>query len=193
MKFIILVVFTLLLTQNAFSKNILDYYLSIPTEKLKWVDPEGKKFDKSRRLSVILIKDIDNGYIKIKGDDGSMETSIALFKFKSGDLIAITREGVSVQQFSIFMEKKKKWIEVTNKIFPKWDMDFLIKKFYEKKIFTKEVNEEYVRNWAGTVGIIVLPREGTDIKVISGIDTHDTYGKLLFEIKFDGTKFNIIQ
>lgn len=179
-------------------KTILDYYLDVPNEFIQWVDPsgakgsDGKMFGRSRRLKAIKLKDIKNGYMELKEDDGSMGFELALFNSPDGPLMGIVKEGISVQTVTFVKLAGQNWIDVTKDVFPEIPIEDVIKR-YEEKIGDQKITPTFLRQYAGSIYGVVLPRKGAVIKIRALVDEEGVYGKELFEMKFNGKKFENVR
>jgi hypothetical protein len=173
---------------NANAKNILDYYLEIPAEKMGWMVEADKQPSSKERIDAIDIKDIKNGYLKLKADDGSEESTLALFQSKKGPILAIAREGVSVQQFW-FLSPDSNWKDITKEIFPEFSMNVIAELYKKNDVGQPRMDQKRIEACACSRYRIVLPREGKKIKIIAGIDEKNVWGKELATLEFDGEAF----
>ncbi len=194
-KFIFLLSFILIGSVNASAQvkkaNILSIYLKLPNTLIEWVDPDGKEFNKQRRLEVIKKKDIKNGYMELNEDDGSSGFELALFNSKTGPMVAIVKEGMSVQNYKIVQEVNGNWTDITKEVFPDLSKELMIEKHLKSPAVASKVTRERLLQYAGSIHKLILPRKGTVIKVASGFDMEGVYNVPLFDIAFDGEKFLI--
>ncbi|NME71586.1 hypothetical protein [Flammeovirga aprica] len=154
-------------------KTILDYYLLMPDELF---DCEtGSQYDKNKRMELIRLKDIRNGYI-----DFNRNCTITLFKDRSAkrDYIAVSSNssgrGTTCGGYNMIIELSTatgQWF-YRNHLFPKGDD--LIKKFYGENL---EDGDMYKK----------LPRYGLIIQL-----KDEFLEGTILEMKWDGTCFKLV-
>jgi hypothetical protein len=196
MKTLILLFFFLSFI-NAFASStnsIVDIYLDLPSDYLQLThDSNGKPYTKNERLKAIKVKDIKNGYLHIKDPDSIGEYTLAVFRLKQGgSIVALVTSGESVETFKILQKDKDVWKDASATYLPTMSDTFLLSS-YEKSFPTDKrfKNLDYLKGYAQSVVRYKLPQKGTTIEAYAGIDEAGIYGKPLFFLDFDRTKFLI--
>lgn len=162
-------------------KNVLDYYLLLPTHIIN--DSEIGDIDDgiNERLEKIKIKDIKNGYL-----ESTIPHQIALFKDRTNNRdIIVTRNcgaGCQFYEFAFleFNSNTFKWTYV-NDILPSSET---YNNFYNSQL-EKYNNDLFLLH--------ILPRHGTEIKIINGNETWKDEAEQIGSLKWDGTKFLLIK
>ncbi|MBN2089221.1 hypothetical protein JW964_06395 [candidate division KSB1 bacterium] len=160
------------------TKNIVDYYLTLPGEYFV-CDAGAVQDTKDFRTKCIQYKNIKNGYLRAKVDNGMQyPLEVALYKdrINKRDIIAVSIDcgpGCMCNVFKLLtLDKKGQW-EVIENILPIQEMEKTLEKALEKS-----ENELFPA--------FVLPEFGTTIKVIDSESK-----KLLYELIWQGGKFQI--
>lgn len=159
-------------------KNILDYYLLLPEEYFT-CDAGDFNDTKDFRLKCVQYKNIKNGYLRAKVDNGMQyPLEIALYKdrINKRDIIAVSIDcgpGCMCNVFKLLvLDKKGEW-EVIENILPLQEMEKTLEKLQKKS-----ENELFPA--------FVLPEFGTSIKVMDS-ETKN----LLYELIWEGGKFQV--
>ncbi len=160
------------------TKNIVDYYLTLPGEYFV-CDAGAVQDTKDFRTKCIQYKNIKNGYLRAKVDNGlQYPLEVALYKDRSNqrDIIAVSIDcgpGCLCNVFKLLaLDKKGQW-EVIENILPIQEMEKTLEKLQKKSD-----NELFPA--------FILPEFGTTIKVIDSKTKN-----LLYELIWQAGKFQV--
>jgi hypothetical protein len=173
-------------------KNVLDWYLDVPNKYLQMNrDSNGKAVTGEARRTMIRTQDISNGYLAISDPDLVNHYAVALFRRRAAEpFLGITIDGVSVQRVLFVERTATGWREITKQVLPKVPGDFILAKynaaFAGKRSFSAEDFDRLVHTGVR----YQLPRRGTALTAVAGIDEYGIYGEKLFELTFDGERFS---
>jgi hypothetical protein len=192
-KVILLITLILVGIANIFAqqpKSVEDFYLLIPNERYS-TNFEGNKIkDKAAlikyRKSLIKIKDVQNGYLKLEGPwEGWSE--IALFKRKDGSyLIAETSVGCGPAcdgSLELSTYKNGKWTNVTAQFLPKITNQMAFAGYK-----TNGGVSEEIKSGADLPYYFLLPRVGRTLKIACN-ECSDAEDFVLLEYEWNGEKF----
>ena len=194
----IFILFAFIFTGSASAepkKSLSDYFLEIPSVYLEFVDDDtGKVIEGKDRQKLITLKDDAHGYLEAGGDKtvAIQQYSVALFsRDQRAPLIAVSNN----QGKLLFLENNgqtKTWKDVTKDVFPKITNDFIVKMYHLHVPDIKNLTNESIAHWSSPSVIYKLPRMGTTISAVVGID-HKAYGKELFKLQFKDKKKFVIE
>ncbi|MGH9819075.1 MAG: hypothetical protein ACRD43_02800 [Pyrinomonadaceae bacterium] len=175
--------------QDSKRQSVLDLYLLLP--ETYFAKPD---FDKWRNMtlgqyreSVIKIRDIQNGYLRVEEPVRDGWAEVATFKQSDGHNVVGVSEvdcGPGCDGKITFLQYVKgselSWYNMTNTVLPEISKNRIRAAYRLHRLSGESVNVVYV-----------LPRVGTTIKVQNAGDYFDIDFKpvVLFELNWDGTKF----
>jgi hypothetical protein len=163
------------------AQNIVDIYLAAPAEVFANLES-----GRDARLALIAERDLKNGYLVVGPKEDAWSYTLALFNTKQGQMLGVTCDDAGGQELH-FYRVGEKWKDVTADVFPKFSVSDVAAAFKKKGLqFTEEDVQWFREN--GGAWRAVLPRVGTSIKIVSGID-NETGGKELMTLSFDRTRF----
>ncbi len=168
-------------------RTVVDFYLLLPAERLS---PLSRV---KNRESLIEIKDIANGYLRLDGaataDYWEGWAEIALFKKTGGGyVIGLVDGSCATMCYSgiEFLEYKNgKWTEVTRQVMPEITDEMIVAQFKSKK---RAGDEDLAGNDSPFVNY-ELPRTGKTVKLNANLAGDDNL--MLFEMTWTGAKFEL--
>ena len=195
MKYILkalLPLFAFLFSPLAFSSScpdsgtIIDYFLSLPLDRLQIVDDEtGLIKDVQALEKALATVDLKNGYLELQNKTILSKVTAALFKNKNGSkTVAVVFDGVSVQNVYAFRCEKGQWMEITKIFYPILSIERITRLYHEKniKISGKAPSAKDLSDVAHTLVRFRLPKQGTTIEAFASHPDLDSKN-LLFGFK----------
>jgi len=169
--------------------TVVDFYLLLPAE---YLSPLSRV---KNRQSLIEIKDIANGYLKLDGaattDYWEGWAEIALFKKTGGGYVVGVVDGSCATMCYSGIEfleyQNGKWTEVTRQIMPEITDRMIAAQFKRKK---RAGDEDLADNDSPFVNY-ELPRTGKTVKLNANFAGDDNL--MLFEMTWTGAKFELKQ
>jgi hypothetical protein len=160
-------------------KNILDYYLTLETDR--WFGPrEGRR---EARLADLETRDMRHGYLRWRA--GSVATTeMKLFRLSDGTpLLAQAHigcccEGTCVRRIRFLADRDGKLVDVTAEVWPKLDLDDR-RKAIERRLKPKE---RWMADRMADMAIYLLPRKRAAILL-------EADGRVILRFRLKGDRF----
>jgi len=176
-------------------KNVLDYFLSLPTEYFSF-HICGFEDTPEARAKNIMKKSIEAGYIKFEEECVGSFNELVLFKdsIEDADILAITKyKGRMFQTLYLIELINGEWVDVKDKRFP--DLNSIRQRIDQNiPSFDKKTQAEIKRVKEEANGLLsvefLLPEENKTIAVLMNPELTNNETQLAF-IKWENNKFEI--
>lgn len=172
--------------QKKTPRTVEDFYLLLPA---KYIQPLASVKD---RKKLIKTRDVANGYLYLSGESAKVDwegwAEIALFKKTNGDYIVGVVDGscatICYSGVEFLEYKNGKWSAVTAKVLPEISDEMILARYKKLLPDSTEYDQQNTpyTNYQ-------LPQKGTTVKV--NANEGGDGDTLLFELAWDGTRFNM--
>ncbi|ADO75837.1 hypothetical protein [Stigmatella aurantiaca] len=138
------------------------------------------------------ILDVPNGYATLEGPDLIESFEAALFKNPEGYHLVVTSSGTSASRHVVFRCNKEGLTPDNTAL--QFSLEDEIKLYASAGLLSakgkKGLTEQFLKDWAGPIVLLALPRKGRVITLKAGVDEPGSvYGKKLGTVEYANGKF----